>query len=98
MSCAASGTASAIHTQSLHPAQALCLTHARVGFPPLTSASCPCTPFPSLFLASPAQDIAQKYNVSAMPTFVVIKNGQQVDMMVGASKDKLKELVEKFAA
>jgi thioredoxin-like negative regulator of GroEL len=33
-----------------------------------------------------------------MPTFVVIKNGQQVDMMVGASKDKLKELVEKFAA
>ena len=33
-----------------------------------------------------------------MPTFQVYKDGQKVDDMVGASRDKLKALVEKYAA
>jgi thioredoxin 1 len=32
-----------------------------------------------------------------MPTFQVWKNGAKVDELVGASKDKLKELIEKYA-
>jgi thioredoxin-like negative regulator of GroEL len=32
-----------------------------------------------------------------MPTFQVFKDGKKVDELVGASKDKLKALVEKYA-
>jgi len=34
--------------------------------------------------------IAQEYNVEAMPTFILIKNGKVVDTVVGASVDKVK--------
>jgi hypothetical protein len=33
-----------------------------------------------------------------MPTFQVFKDSKKVDELVGASKDRLKELVQKWAA
>jgi len=42
------------------------------------------------------EDVAAKYEVSAMPTFIVIKDKTKVDQMVGADKEKLKALVLKF--
>ena len=44
------------------------------------------------------QDIALECSVSAMPTFQVWKNGQKVDELVGASKEKLRAMVEKHSA
>jgi len=41
--------------------------------------------------------VAGECGVSAMPTFQVFKDGKKVDELVGASKDKLKALVEKYA-
>jgi thioredoxin-like negative regulator of GroEL len=41
------------------------------------------------------ESVAASCGISAMPTFQVFKDGQKVDELVGASKDKLKELVEK---
>lgn len=43
------------------------------------------------------QDVAETCGVSAMPTFQVYKGGQKVDEMVGAVKDKLTALIEKYA-
>ena len=43
------------------------------------------------------QAVAQECGISAMPTFQVWKNNQKVDELVGASKDKLQALVEKYA-
>lgn len=39
------------------------------------------------------EDIATEYNISAMPTFVFIKNKQKVESFSGASYDLLKEKV-----
>ncbi|XP_034254050.1 thioredoxin-2 [Thrips palmi] len=39
------------------------------------------------------EDIATDYNISAMPTFVFIKNKQKVESFSGASYDLLKEKV-----
>ncbi|KAK3921337.1 Thioredoxin-2 [Frankliniella fusca] len=39
------------------------------------------------------EDIATEYNISAMPTFVFIKNKEKVDSFSGASVDLLKEKV-----
>lgn len=39
-------------------------------------------------------DTAAKYNVSAMPTFVYIKQGQVVDRLMGASPARLQELID----
>ena len=44
-----------------------------------------------------AEEAAQEYNVSAMPTFIFIKNSAKVAELMGANIDKLKELVEKHA-
>lgn len=41
-----------------------------------------------------AEDVAMEYNVSAMPTFVLIKNKKQITELMGANFDKLKALVE----
>jgi thioredoxin 1 len=41
--------------------------------------------------------VAQECGISAMPTFQVFQNGSKVDEMVGAQKDKLAALVEKWA-
>merc|ERR1712061_411490 len=45
-----------------------------------------------------AEDVAGEYNISAMPTFVFIKDGKKIDDLMGANVDKLKELVNKHAA
>ncbi|KAK9805444.1 hypothetical protein WJX73_007940 [Symbiochloris irregularis] len=42
-------------------------------------------------------EVAEKAGISAMPTFQVWKDGQKVDELVGASKEKLKELIQKHA-
>ena len=39
-------------------------------------------------------DTAAKYNVSAMPTFVFVKQGQVVDRLMGASPQRLQELID----
>ncbi|XP_015894861.1 thioredoxin H2 [Ziziphus jujuba] len=40
-------------------------------------------------------DVATEYGVQAMPTFLLLKRGNQVDRVVGASKDDLQEKIEK---
>lgn len=40
---------------------------------------------------------AAEAGVTAMPSFFVYKEGKVVDQMVGASKEKLEELVKKYA-
>lgn len=42
-----------------------------------------------------AGDVAEKYQVAAMPTFLFIKNGQVVDRFAGASVEKLSETIRK---
>jgi thioredoxin 1 len=42
--------------------------------------------------------VAATCGISAMPTFQVWKNGAKVDEFVGAARDKLKALCEKYAA
>lgn len=43
-------------------------------------------------------EIASEYNISAMPTFVFIDaDDKEIDRIVGAYSDKLKEVVEKLA-
>jgi Thioredoxin len=38
--------------------------------------------------------VAAKYNVSAMPTFVLIKSGQVIDRLMGANVERLRELID----
>lgn len=42
------------------------------------------------------EEVAQQLGISAMPTFIVLKDGQKVDELIGASQDKLKALVAKY--
>ncbi len=45
------------------------------------------------------QEVAGKYQVMSIPTFLVFKNGQVVDKVVGGvSKEKIKEVLDKNAA
>ncbi|KAK6188685.1 hypothetical protein SNE40_004816 [Patella caerulea] len=41
------------------------------------------------------EDLAARYKVSAMPTFIIIKSGEKIDELVGASEEKLKALINK---
>lgn len=43
-------------------------------------------------------DVAAEAKISAMPTFQVWRDGKMVEEFVGAAKDKLKALVEKYAS
>ena len=43
-------------------------------------------------------DTAAKYGVSAMPTFIFIKQGEVVDKLMGANPPKLKEMLDELAA
>ncbi|XP_074559613.1 thioredoxin H2-2-like [Curcuma longa] len=38
--------------------------------------------------------VAQQWKVEAMPTFVLVKRGQEVDRVVGANKDELKKKIQ----
>ena len=40
-----------------------------------------------------AEDAAQEYNITAMPTFVFIKDGKKIDDLMGANSEKLKALI-----
>ncbi|CAE6345318.1 unnamed protein product [Rhizoctonia solani] len=42
-----------------------------------------------------AQDVARHYKVSAMPTFIFLKNGKQVDMVRGADPRSLESSIKK---
>jgi thioredoxin 1 len=44
------------------------------------------------------ESVAAACGISAMPTFQVFKDGKKVDELVGASKDKLRDLVKKHSA
>ncbi|KAL2546806.1 Thioredoxin H2 [Forsythia ovata] len=39
-------------------------------------------------------DVAQEYGVQAMPTFILIKKGKEVDKLVGAKKEELQKKIE----
>lgn len=41
------------------------------------------------------QSVAREYAVDAMPTFILIKNGNAVDKVVGATKEELRRKIEK---
>lgn len=45
-----------------------------------------------------AREISSKCGIRAMPTFQFFKGGVKVDEMCGASEEKLRELVTKYAA
>ncbi|OMO55090.1 Thioredoxin [Corchorus olitorius] len=40
-------------------------------------------------------DVAREFRVDAMPTFVFVKKGKEVDRIVGARKDELQRRIEK---
>jgi len=40
------------------------------------------------------EEVAEKYEIKAMPTFKFFKNGKVVTEMLGANLDKLKQLLE----
>ncbi len=40
------------------------------------------------------QEVASKYEVKAMPTFLLMKEGTQVDKLVGANPDEIKKRIE----
>ncbi|XP_052087696.1 thioredoxin-like [Mytilus californianus] len=42
-----------------------------------------------------AEDVAAECGISAMPTFHCYRGGKKVDELVGASEDKLREMIEK---
>lgn len=53
-----------------------------------------------LFLAFPiphVQEVAAEYDVRAMPTFLFIKDGQQIDKVVGADRNDLERKCNKYA-
>ncbi|CAL5369964.1 unnamed protein product [Camellia sinensis] len=39
-------------------------------------------------------DVAEEFGVEAMPTFVLVKQGKEVDRVIGAKKDELERKVE----
>ncbi|GKU97070.1 hypothetical protein SLE2022_279210 [Rubroshorea leprosula] len=43
-------------------------------------------------------DVAQEFGVQAMPTFLLVKKGKEVDRVVGAQKDELERKIEKHKA
>jgi len=42
------------------------------------------------------REIALEFNIQAMPTFISIHDGNIIDRFEGASKDKLREMVDKL--
>ena len=44
-----------------------------------------------------AEDAAEDYNISALPTFIFIKNSAKVAELLGANTEKLRDLIEYYA-
>jgi len=44
-----------------------------------------------------AAEIAEEYEIQAMPTFLLFANGMKVDSMAGANEAKLRDLITKNA-
>ncbi|XP_030378842.1 thioredoxin-2 [Scaptodrosophila lebanonensis] len=42
------------------------------------------------------EDITVEYNITSMPTFVFIKNGEVLEIFVGGNSDKLAKSMEKY--
>jgi len=42
------------------------------------------------------EDISAKYDITAMPTFVFIRNKQKIDAFSGANADKVKQYILKY--
>jgi thioredoxin 1 len=43
-----------------------------------------------------AEEVSQKYDISAMPTFKIFKKGQEVEEVVGADEEKVHALFKKY--
>ncbi|CAA2998024.1 thioredoxin H-type 1 [Olea europaea subsp. europaea] len=43
------------------------------------------------------RDVAEEFNVEAMPTFLFLKDGKEVDRVVGARKENLQDAITKHA-
>jgi thioredoxin-like negative regulator of GroEL len=41
-----------------------------------------------------ASDVAQAYNVKAMPTLVVVKDGEEVGRVLGANEAKIRSMID----
>ncbi|BBH00344.1 thioredoxin 2 [Prunus dulcis] len=41
-------------------------------------------------------EVAQEFGVQAMPTFVLLKKGKEVDRVIGARKDELEKKIQKY--
>ena len=44
-----------------------------------------------------AEDVAFKYDISSMPTFVTIRDGEETDRFSGANPDRLEEKLKALA-
>ncbi len=44
------------------------------------------------------QDVTAEWDIRAMPTFLFIKDGKQVDNIVGANKVELEKKVQQYAS
>jgi len=42
------------------------------------------------------EELAQDHRVEAMPTFIVFKGGEEVERIMGANKEKLEEVFNKY--
>ncbi|KAI7995152.1 Thioredoxin H-type [Camellia lanceoleosa] len=47
---------------------------------------------------TPFMDVARKYDVRGYPTFIMMKNGENVEKVIGANKEELKRAIEKHKA
>lgn len=54
--------------------------------------------FPNNGFCASLQDIAEKFNITAMPTFVFLKGGVEVHRILGADKVKLGKAVLELSA
>jgi thioredoxin 1 len=43
-------------------------------------------------------DVAQEYGIRAMPTFLIFKDGEKVDEVVGANPVQLEAVIKKYAS
>lgn len=43
------------------------------------------------------QNVSRQFEVQAMPTFLLMKNGKVVDKVVGAKKDELRNKIEQHS-